>query len=131
MIKNWEFYTPHYVINFKKFQNKGILEDLKNILLNLYPELVQPGARGTSREHITFNNQMCIIHSHILDTTLFYQIFEWGDNIEPDFQDKFLKVVTQDPDFLEGLNRWLGVNRAVLDITKLRYKILKERVTLD
>lgn len=131
MIKNWESYTPHYVINFKKFQDEGILEYLKHILLGLYPDIVKPWGETLNHNHMTFNNQMCIIHSHILDTTLFYQLFEWGDNIERDFQDKFLNVVIQDSDFKKGWNRWIHVKRAVLDITELIYENLKERVSLD
>jgi hypothetical protein len=128
MINHWKSYTPHYVLNFFKFKEKGILKDLKNILNDYYPVIVKPwGARARKhRNEMIFNDRICIIHSHILDSTLFFQIFEWRTDVDFDFKQKFLEIVIQDPMYKKNWERWLQIKKFTLTTLETMYTDIKK-----
>ncbi len=128
MIKNFEPYTPHYVLNFREFKRKGILKELKIILNDLYPSIVKPwGEEKYQRKPTSTNTRDCIIQSHILDTTLFFQIFEWREReISDEFKRQFLEIVIQDSEFKENWERWLSIKKFLLSSLEGLYNDLKK-----
>jgi DNA-binding MarR family transcriptional regulator len=126
MIENWKMYAPQYVINFNKFREKGILEDLEKILRNLYPKIVKPWDE-TNYPTDGIDNSILSTQTHIIDTILFFDIFEWNkQNIGNDFQYKFLEIVNQDPIFKERWDRWLSMKKFSLNNLEILSNTIKE-----
>jgi DNA-binding MarR family transcriptional regulator len=126
MIENWKLYAPQYVINFKKFKEKGILEDLKILLLNFYPSIVRPWREAEHRIN-GINMVAPRVQAHVLDTTLFYEIFQWNRlNIDGEFQYKFLEIVVQDPVYKEGWERWFYITKSSIETLESTYDRIKK-----
>ncbi len=129
VIKTWKPYTPHYIINYQKFKQNGILKDLKQVLNDLYPVLVKPWGGDKYERNLTFTKEQdCIIHSHILDSTLFFQIFEWSSrDIDEDIKRKFLEIVVQDPEFKISWENWLAAKKLIINSLERMYNNLKKK----
>ena len=120
---NWKKVSPKFIIYWKRFQDRNILDYIKQNLLSIYPNIVAPYSYNISNDNeqneYRFNPKINIVYRNILDGILINSIFNLTENIFHEQIDVLMEIISEDPDSKETWRRWFSIQ-------KFKFSILED-----
>lgn len=109
-LKHWERIAPRYIRFWENWKAAGILDYIKTILQDIYPDIVTKHRdTETVKEKIKSNiysDKINIVYRNILDTILINEVFKKTLSTDLEKVETFYKLLSEDLQYREVLDRW-------------------------